>query len=128
MTNGMTGALYRPPDLASPAQLARRPVELDADDLASSKPRRTPSPWPNGAPPRLVVGAEEACHQPWLDPVAVADDRGGGAIGTASTTLVQMRRCAWATGEPAVASKQLGVDAAGARPASLVVMPILDVV
>jgi hypothetical protein len=63
-------------------------VELDADDLPSSKPRRAPSQWPNGAPPRLVVGAEEAGHQPWLDPVAVPDDWGGGAVDPAFTTLV----------------------------------------
>jgi hypothetical protein len=81
MTNGTTGALP-PTRLETPGyQLRRRPAELDADEPAVVE-----------AEACAVTVAETACpttrsRRPAdrpparLDPAAMADDQGGGAVG-----------------------------------------------
>jgi hypothetical protein len=68
--------------------------------------------------PRLVVGVRQAGHQPRLDPPAVGDDQGGGAIRHGlhdPCPDAQMRL--GDRGQAAATAEQLGTGAVRVRPA-----------
>jgi hypothetical protein len=56
-------------------------VELDTDEPAIVEAEACAVTVAERRPPRLVVRVRQARHQPGLDPAAMADDQGGGAIG-----------------------------------------------